>query len=128
MNNERLLKLLDDEYIVQAGLNKMATDNSVATVKLRMTLLREKFRIKQELSFYNDDEIAEARGKIEHTQEPVYVEEEEVKRVEERGGLYYMLLVFILSSDSKNKAFLLIALELFCKDEKLIKTYKKVKV
>lgn len=122
MNNEKLLKLLDDMHIVNAGLNSMSVDNSRDAIECRVVLLREKFRIQAQLNLYSDEEIALAKGKKIHQQETVYVEEEEIKKAEERGGLYYMLLAFILTSESKHKEFLLIALELFCKDEKLIKT------
>ena len=117
MKNDKLLKLLDDLHIVNASLNSMSVD----AVKARMLLLREKFGIQAQLNLYSDNEIREARGQPEE-EKPKYIEEEEVKKVYERGSLYYLLLMWILTSDSKNKAFLLIALELFCKDERLIKT------
>lgn len=128
MKNEKLLKLLDDMHIVNAGLNSMSADNSKDAIECRVVLLREKFRIQAQLNLYTEDEINAVTAKKSDTPKDVYVEEVEVKKVEERGVLYYMLLMYILNCDSKNKAFLLIALELFCKDEKIIKKYRKVKV
>lgn len=99
--------------IVEAKLKSMNVD----CVKTRLLLLREKFRLEAEINLYPEYKL------VEKEIEPIFIEEVELKPVEERGSLYYMLLVFILTSESKNKAFLLISLELFAKDVKYEKIY-----
>ena len=99
--------------IIEAKLNGMTID----CVKTRLLLLREKYRLQAEINLYPEYKL------VEKEVEPIFIEEVELKPVEERGGLYYMLLIFILTSESKNKAFLLIALELFAKDVKYEKIY-----
>ena len=117
---KKIKQLLNDLDIVNASLN--STNFNSSSVEATRIMIIAKMKIESELKNYTDDEIEEVRKPTGKTKKLVAVEDIEIVKEEERGVLYYLLMILILNSDGKNNAFLMIAVELFAKDT----TYKKV--
>lgn len=116
----KIKQLLDDLDIVNASLNSTSFNSS--SIETNRIMIIAKMKIESELKNYSDDEIEEVRKPTKKPKKLVAVEDIEIVKKEERGILYYLLMILILNSDRKDKAFLMIAVELFAKDT----TYKKI--
>lgn len=117
---KKIKQLLDDLDIVNASLNSTSFNSS--SIETNRIMIVAKMKIESELKNYSDDEIEEVRKPTRKAKNLVAVEDVEIVKEEERGILYYLLMILILNSDRKDKAFLMIAVELFAKDT----TYKKI--
>lgn len=117
---KKIKQLLDDLDIVNASLNSTSFNSS--SVETTRIMIIAKMKIESELKNYSDDEIEEVRKPTRKIKKLVAVEDIEIVKKEEQGILYYLLVILILNSDRKNKAFLMIAVELFAKET----TYKKI--
>lgn len=116
--SKEILELLGHLEIVEASLNGNIF-NSI-TVQERNELLLTKFIIKTKLSQYSKEEIEQAKNLSlnKNTTRKIFIEEIEQIKKEERGLLWTILMTYIIMSESKNKLFYMIAIDLFAKDVK----------
>lgn len=116
-------KLLLDLALVDQEINRLALDRTEAGFQLyKEACLFKKF-LKDDLNLYGDEEIKNAKRPKMKERRMVFIENEKIEMIEERGFLWTFLMLYILSNDDiKDKAFLMIAVELFAKD--LIKKKK----
>lgn len=119
MSERHIKELLNDLAIVESLLNAPydSCKSDTERTMLRMERLRFKAFILADLKLYSDEEI-KAATKPKLKKPVVFFEEvEKVEFVEERGALWFFLMAYLLSNEKiENRAFLMIALELFGKD------------
>lgn len=114
---KHIRKLLFDLALVDQEINRLAFDRTEAGFQLyKEACLFKKF-LKDDLHLYDDEEIKNAKRPKINEKRLVFIEHEKTEFVEERGFLWTLLMLHILSNDEiKDKAFLMIAVELFAKN------------
>lgn len=122
IREDKIKQLLFDIAVVDTQLNGLNFDkddnDDVARNKAiaRPKLLRFKFMLQGDLNLYSAEEIAAVKKPKISVKKPVVIEEEIIERKEVEGLLYVMLMSYIAFSESKDKAFLMLAVELLAKD------------
>lgn len=118
MSKEKhIKKLLFDLALADQEINRLSFDRTEAGFQLYKEACMFKKFLKDDLNLYDDKEIKSAKRPKVRQKRLVFVEHEKTEFIEERGFLWTFLMLHILSNDEiKDKAFLMIAVEMFAKD------------
>ncbi len=119
MSERHIKELLNDLAIVESLLNAPYDSCKTDTERtmLKMERLRFKAFVLADLKLYSDEEIKAATKPRLKKRVVIFEEVEKVEFVEERGALWFFLMAYLMSDETiENRAFLMIAVELFGKD------------